>query len=55
MKTYVICFKITGKISVKAENEEAALHYFNTEDGQAEAEMSINQNQVSVVEIYAKE
>ncbi len=55
MRTYTICFEITDRISVKAENKEAALHYFNSKDGQAEVGMSLSQNQVSVTEIYAEE
>ena len=55
MRTYTICFEITGGISVEAENEEDALNYFNSEDGQADVGMCLSQNQVSVTEIYVEE
>lgn len=55
MKTYTICFEITGGISVEAESEEEALDYFASESGQEAVGMCLHQNQVSVTEIYVEE
>ena len=55
MKTFTICFEITGGISVEAEDEERALNYFYSESGQEAVGMCLHQNQVSVTEICEEE
>lgn len=54
-KTFVVCFEVTGGISVEAESADEALAYFYSEDGQEAVGMCLQQNGVSVTEIYEDE
>lgn len=46
MQTYIICFQVTGGISVEAESEDAALEYFYSDAGQEAVGMCLSQNEV---------
>lgn len=55
MKTYTICFMVTGGIAVEAENEDEALAYFHSDAGQEAAWMCIDEHDATVTEIYEEE
>lgn len=59
MKKYVVCFMVTGGITVEAENEQEAMDYFDSYEGkivaQEEACNSIVYNCATITEIFEED
>lgn len=51
MKEYLICFDVTGGLTVEAESYEEALEYVRSESGQEAIGIILAQNDVTVTEI----
>lgn len=51
MKSFTICFMVTGGISVKAKTMEEAVAYFESDAGQEEVGMALAASDVTVTEI----
>ena len=55
MKTYTVCFMVTGGITVEADTEEEAIAYLDSEDGQEAVGMILSGNDVKVTEVFVEE
>ena len=51
MKTYLVCFEVTGGLSVEAESEDEVMEYIRSASGQEEIGMNLSQNDVTITEI----
>lgn len=55
MKTFTVCFMVTGGLTVEAETEEEAIAYLDSEDGQEAIGMILSDNDVTVTEVFEAE
>ena len=53
--TYTVCFMVTGGITVKADSEEEAMDYLDTEDGMEAVAMCLAQNDLTITEVYEED
>jgi len=51
MKTYLVCFEVTGGLSVEAESEDEVMEYIRSVSCQEEIGMILAQNDVTITEI----
>lgn len=52
MKTFTVCFMVTGGITVEAETEEEAMAYLDSESGQEAVGAILSGNDVTVTEVH---
>ena len=52
MKTFTVCFMVTGGLTVEAETEEEAIAYLDSEDGQEAIGIILSGNDVTITEVY---